>query len=102
MKAPTMLMTLALAACAKQAPGTHPTDMTAIAHRDECIKHRQNAVAADRRADEASRSTYPKSRYPIQDEAKREREIADQHATAALTAEATEGGSAQTSHPRCE
>ena len=100
----TILATIALAGCAKKAPGTNPTDMTAAAHRNECSDHRQNAAAADQRAQEASRSKYPKARYPAQDEAKRENEIADQHAEAAKKAEPTvvaEGGT-PTDDPSCD
>ncbi|MGE0396483.1 MAG: hypothetical protein AB7T06_07185 [Kofleriaceae bacterium] len=101
----TMLATLAFAGCAKKAPGTNPTDMTAANHRRECTEHKQAAAAADQRAQEASRSKYPKAKYPAQDEAKRENEIADQHAQAAKTADETvvaEGGTPPAHDPACD
>lgn len=101
----TILTTLSLVGCAKKAPGTSPADMTAAAHRNECAKHRQAAAAADQRAKEAGKSEYPKARYPAQDEAKRETNIADQHARAAQTVDqivVAEGGTRPAPEPACE
>lgn len=101
----TMLATLGLSGCAKKAPGTHPTDMTAAGHRRECVKHRENATAANQRADEASKSEFPKAKYPAQDEAKRENAVADQHADAAKTVDkivVAEGGQQPAPEPGCE
>jgi hypothetical protein len=101
----TMLTTLALSGCAKKAPGTNPTDMTAAGHRRECAEHRQTAAVANERAEEASKSEYPKAKYPAQDEAKRENKIADEHAEAAQTVDkivVAEGGTPSAPDPACE
>lgn len=79
--------------------------MTAANHRRECTEHKQAAAAADQRAQEAGQSKYPKARYPAQDEAKRENEIADQHAEAAKEADGTavaEGGTPPAHDPACD
>jgi hypothetical protein len=101
----TMLATLGFSGCAKKAPGTNPTDMTAAGHRRECAKHRENATAANQRAAEASTSEFPKAKYPAQEEAKKENEIANQHADAAHTVDkivVAEGGQQPAADPACE
>lgn len=74
-------------------------------HRRECAKHRENATAANQRAAEASTSEFPKAKYPAQEEAKKENEIANQHADAAHTVDkivVAEGGQQPAADPACE